>query len=139
MTLRDNPYRTFLVLAILMFPLTLVVAGAVLQSWAHLDFFRKTYSSNSGHPLVVAGLAAYFLAPFFLLGLMCASLAKRRGIRPAMVLLAVGAVLLGATYISGFHDSRTAMAQHAWTAATLSVGLIPFFSVPALFVCVCVS
>ena len=138
MTLRKHPYLVFLGLALASFPLTLVVAGVLLQSWEHLRFFASAFSSNAQRPLVVLGIAVYFVLPFLLLGLLCASLAQRLGSQAGLRLLAVGAVLLGLTYISGFHDSLTAMAQHAWTASTFSIGLLPFFSLPALFICVCV-
>ena len=38
-TLHKHPYGAFLGLALLLFPLTLVAAGLLLQSWEHLAFF----------------------------------------------------------------------------------------------------
>lgn len=137
MTLQKHPYGAFLGLALLLFPLTLVVAGLVLQSWDHLQYFGEAFASNAQRPVVVVGITIYFLGPFLLLGVMCASLAKRKGSRAAMVLLAFGAVLLGLTCILGFQDSLTAKARHAWTVMALSTGLIPFFSLPALLSCAC--
>jgi hypothetical protein len=66
---------------------------------------------------------------------MSASLAKRRGFDRGLVLFLIGALLLGVMFFSAYQDSQNYMSQKMWTAATLSIGLLPFKSVPLLLVC----
>jgi hypothetical protein len=47
----------------------------------------------------------------------------------------MGALSLGLMFFSAYYDSYNYMSQNMWTAATLSIGLLPFKSFPLLLVC----
>lgn len=74
------------------------------------------------------------LAPFAALGLVASSIANRKSNRAGIVVLSVGILVLGFMYLIGHIDSERFMAEKKWTAATLSVGLLPYKTIFVVFV-----
>ncbi len=68
-------------------------------------------------------------APFFGVGVVAANLAK--GVSPfqAKVFFVSSAAALTALYLSGYWAAQQALLAQKWTAAALSVGLLPFKSI----------
>lgn len=48
---------------------------------------------------------------------------------------ALGLLLLGFLYLNGYEDQRSALQDGYWTAAALSVGLLPVWSLLVLTLC----
>jgi hypothetical protein len=74
------------------------------------------------------------LAPFVAMAGLSAEVAKTSNVAVASIFFAVLAGVLGWLYFWGYWDAQIAMGQRKWTAAALSVGLVPFFSIPLLIV-----
>lgn len=77
---------------------------------------------------------ATLLAPFVLLAWMTGSLAAKKTLKSGMVLFSAGAVAISLLYFGGHMGAEQAMQHRKWTAAALSVGLLPFQSIPVLLV-----
>lgn len=78
------------------------------------------------------------LAPFLAVGAICAIANHRARTRSAACLFGVALVFLTYFYFKGFQAAEQAMLDEHWTAAALSIGLLPFF-VGAPFVLVVVG
>ena len=70
--------------------------------------------------------------PFLLLGCMAAAFSTKRNAGHGAAIFVVGGVLLLTLYYKGHIDSEIAMRNKHWTAAALSVGLLPFQSLGVL-------
>ena len=74
------------------------------------------------------------LAPFLIMALICATVAKRSTMMRAILLFGVIAAALLSLYDLGYHGSQLALRDEQWTAAALSVGLLPFLAIPLLLI-----
>jgi hypothetical protein len=82
---------------------------------------------------LVEPLAAWLLlVPFLAASVIGAELSKATSARAGTAFYAVLLVLLGLLYLSGFWGAQTAMLEKKWTAASLSVALTPFWSIPVI-------
>lgn len=70
---------------------------------------------------------AFLIAPFAGAALICGVVNKRAKTRSAIALFFVAMSALAYFYFGGFQASQQAMLDQRWTAATLSIGLLPFF------------
>jgi len=75
------------------------------------------------------------MLPAVLVGVFCAEIARLKSTRYALVLFAISAILLGALYFRAYYGFHSAMRDERWTASALVLGLLPFWTVPILFVC----
>jgi hypothetical protein len=66
-------------------------------------------------------------APFVAVAFVCAFADKRARTRSIVVIFAAAMLTLLYFYFQGYQAAERAMLQKMWTAATLSVGLLPFF------------
>ena len=128
--------KAYLLTAIAAF--IVVVTGADLIT--RMTNARDTFSHAVGEhlhwaSLTIAGVMFLFM-PFGGAALICRAANKRAKTRSAIVLFVVALASLGYFYFSGFQASQQAMLDQKWTAATLSIGLLPFFGVPLLGVVV---
>lgn len=64
--------------------------------------------------------------PAVLIALIAAAVAKRRSVWMALIAFVVGMAPLTVKYAIGHWNAVIAMALRKWTAAALSVGLLPF-------------
>lgn len=119
--------RTYLVTALLVF----------LASTTGSDLYART--TIAGEPLTLAltehlrwasmtivGLLFLF-APFAVTALICGSVNKRAKTRSAVVIFIVALATLAYFYFGGFQAAQHALLARKWTAAALSIGLLPFF------------
>lgn len=65
--------------------------------------------------------------PFFVIGWLSYRLACRNALKRGIALLVAASIVLGYFYFWGLYGSQEALLQSKWTAAALSVGLLPFF------------
>jgi|GraSoiStandDraft_42_1057292.scaffolds.fasta_scaffold333757_2 hypothetical protein len=68
------------------------------------------------------------LLPFLLLACIAADFSIKGSVGLGATVFVVGAVLLFVLYYKGYVDSEIAMKNKHWTAAALSLGLLPFES-----------
>ena len=129
MSERTTRYLFFSTAAIVIF--MLIFNGfAVL---AQIRIGGKSFAESLNHTVhysvvqPVGTLISFF--PFAAVTWICASLAKESRGR-AIWLMAICLALFALMYYFGQINSQKFMQQHLWTAATLSVGLIPFKSIP---------
>jgi hypothetical protein len=73
------------------------------------------------------------LLPFLVLGSIAAGFSIKRSVAHGATVFVVGATFLLVLYYKGYMDSEIAIKQRHWTAAALSVGLLPFQSFAVLF------
>jgi len=76
--------------------------------------------------LTIVGIILLF-APFGFAALICGAANKRANTRSAAALFFVTLAALAYCYFGGFQASQHAMLDKRWTAATLAIGLLPFF------------
>jgi hypothetical protein len=135
MALRDRPYPAFFGFAVLLFLATTLGSDVVARTTVGGEALGHAISEHAYYALVQPIGTALLIAPFLLLGWMSASLAKRKGFNGGLGVFFLGAFMLGVMYFSGYQDSQNYTRQKMWTAATLSIGLLPFKSVPLLLIC----
>lgn len=135
MTCRDRPLVAFFGMATALF--VFATAGS--------DIIARVTTGNQ-NPWVAATEhmsyaftqpigTAMLLLPYLVLASLSGRLALRRDFGKGLALFLLGALVLGFMYFSGYQDSQIYMQRRKWTAATLSVGLLPFKSIPVLLVC----
>lgn len=133
MNLRDRPYVLFFGLAVVMF----FVAHICFEVFARLSIrqsdFVEAVSETFYYSTIQPVGTIMLLAPFALLGWMAASLTRKKTLKQGAILFSIGAVVLSLMYFVGHMGAEQAMLNRKWTAAALSVGLLPFQSIPVLF------
>lgn len=72
------------------------------------------------------------LAPFIGAAALSAEVARTSTMATAWVLFGLVTGVLGWLYFSGHWEAQVALQQRKWTAASLSVGMLPFLSIPVL-------
>jgi hypothetical protein len=86
-------------------------------------------AQEAGRDLLLEPLGTVFLvAPFATLALLAPIFALRGSSSSRWWIVGGGAFALAAFYLNGFIGSEHALQQRKWTAAALSVGLMPVLS-----------
>jgi hypothetical protein len=105
-------------------------AGAIgLEVLIHflLGTTRPQYAT--GGSIVISLI---FYAPFAALALMAASVEKKTSRLRGAAFFGFFVCVLGMLYFRGLWYAEIAMMERKWTAASLTIGLLPFQSVPVL-------
>ena len=135
MTLRDRPYPAFFGFAALLFIAATLGSDVAAKISVGGVGLGEAITEHAHYAVTQPIGTVMLLAPFILLSWMSASLAKCKGFEKGLGVFILGAFLLMLMYFSGYQDSQAYMKQRMWTAATLSIGLLPFKSVPLLLIC----
>ena len=135
MPLRDHPYLAFLGLSSALFAAATAGSDVIARVTTGGQALSKAIAEHLYYAGTQPAGTALLLLPFLLLGGMSASLAARKGFDRGLAVFLLGTLLLSLMYFSGYQDSQGYMNRRMWTAATLSVGLLPFKSVPVLLLC----
>jgi hypothetical protein len=119
--------KAYLLTAIVTF--IVIVTGSDLI--ARMTIAGDTFSNALGEhlhwaSLTIVGVVMLFV-PFGGAALICRAANKRAKTRSAVALFLVALAALGYFYFGGFQASQQAMLDEKWTAATLLIGLLPFF------------
>lgn len=134
MSVRNRQYFLFFCLAVGAFAVAHIGFSAFASVWvAHSPIEEALTEAISLAAAQPTGSLMLF-APFALLGWMAASLAAKKTLVAGLFLFAGGVTVLGLVYFGGHVGAEQAIQDRAWTAAALAVGLLPFQSVPILFV-----
>ncbi|MCJ0763969.1 hypothetical protein [Variovorax terrae] len=135
MMLRDRPYAVFFCLAVLFFLATTFGADVLARTSVGDDSLAQAMQAHARQAVAEPLGTAMLLLPFLLLGWMSASLARKKGVDRGLVVFLFGALLLGLAYFFAYHDAQIHLKQQMWTAAALSIGLLPYQCVPLLAIC----
>jgi hypothetical protein len=117
--------------------------AAFLVATVGFDFLARAVVSNESVGLAASNSVRWLaeplwtfllLLPFLAAAILGAELSKAASARVGRAFFAVLLGVLGLLYFSGFWGAQTALVERKWTAATLSVGLTPFLSIPIIFV-----
>jgi hypothetical protein len=73
-------------------------------------------------------------APFGFLAVIASWVQDRKNAWTAVALFAIPTLYLIYSYFDGYQASQIAMLDKRWTAATLSVGFLPFAAVPVVLI-----
>ena len=76
--------------------------------------------------LEIVGIVILFV-PFGGTALICGLANKRAKTRSVATIFCISMLVLGYFYFGGFQAAQHALLEKKWTAAALSVGLLPFF------------
>ena len=119
--------KIYLPLAVLFF----LVATTGVDIFARIKIAGEPFAQALKESLYWSGvqfvMTIMLLVPFVLIALICAYGQKRApGLRIA-VIFAIAMVPLLYFYVDGHFAAQQAMKAEHWTAAALSVGLLPFF------------
>jgi hypothetical protein len=131
---RNRDLAFFAALAAAAFLIANLACAALARWWVSGQGITAAGKDAADFLLTQPVGAGLLLAPFALLAWMSDSLARERGRQAGSVLFALGAILLGLLYLWGYLGSAQALRDAHWTAAALSVGMLPIFSLPILAV-----
>lgn len=101
-----------------------VAQRPVADAWTH---------ALAGHLAQPTG-ALLLALPFIAAGALAAEAATSAGARSGIAVFAAVAGILGWMYFRGYTGQQEALAGKQWTAAALSVGLLPFRAIPVILV-----
>lgn len=91
--------------------------------------------SESVYYAIVQPIGTVMLAaPFLVAGLLSAAVARRADLVQARLFFVVVVALLGWIYFFGYWGAQQALLEKKWTAASLSIGLLPFISIPVILI-----
>lgn len=119
--------RSYLLLAALAF--VIAVTGSDMfakMAVSDLSIGQAFVQHLEWASLTVFGIVLLF-APYGAAALICAKLNERSRTGTAATLFALSLFVLSYFYFGGFYSAEQAMVDKRWTAAALSIGLLPFF------------
>ena len=128
-------YPMFLGLSLLVFVAATFGSDLIARTSLGRQDFTKAAAEHLYYAAVQPVGTLMLLAPFLLLGWIAASTVKAKDIESALGVFLIGVLWLGFMYFSGYQDSQLFIRERKWTAATLSIGLLPFKSIPVLIIC----
>lgn len=117
--------RAYLLIALLAFMVFVTGSDLFARMTVSGEGFRQAMNEHWAS-LSVAGSVLLF-APFGGAALICGIANRRARTRSAASIFCVALAALGCFYFVGFRDAQLALLEKKWTAAALSVGLLPFF------------
>lgn len=116
-----------------------VVATFVFDVVARISVGREGFvhaASEHLHYAIVQPVGSFLLLlPFLLLSGLATGIASVKGFDRGMGIFLLGGLCMLFLYFNGYQGSQVAMIDGKWTAAALSVGLLPFMTIPVLLVC----
>lgn len=119
--------RTYLVTALLVFVASVTGSDLFARTTIAGEAFTLAMTEHlRWASMTIVGLLFLF-APFAVTALICSSLNKRARTRSAVLVFSVALATLVYFYFGGFQAAQRAVLERKWTAAALSVGLLPFF------------
>jgi len=120
-------FRVYLPVAVVVF--FAATTGADLV--ARISIARQPFAAALHEHFYWAGVqfvgTMLLLAPFVAVAIVCALLERKARTRSILLIFAVAMLTLLYFYFEGHQAAERAALQRMWTAATLSVGLLPFF------------
>jgi hypothetical protein len=72
------------------------------------------------------------LIPYLIVGLVATVFGRNNNLQRGCFILIFNFLFLAALYFYGYFSAQQCLLHKAWTAAALSVGLLPFLSIPII-------
>lgn len=127
--------KVYLPLAFVVFVAATLGSDLVARTSIAGETLGQAFSEHLYWAAVQAVGNILLLAPFVAVAFICGRTEKGARTRSSAVIFAVGMVSLFYFYFQGYQGAQRAMLDEYWTAAALSVGLLPFFiGVPVVLV-----
>ncbi len=106
----------------------------IADTFARVTVAQVSFSnaiSECMHYLIVQPVGTtLLLSPFVVAGFISAIEMKNKRMSHGLIILVCGFLPIIFFYINGYVSSQHALVEHAWTASALSIGLMPFISLP---------
>ena len=134
MTLGARSYATCFGLATAFFVFSTLVSDVAARMTIQREGLGHALSEHAYYAAAQPIGTLMLLLPFLLVAWMGASLAQRKSMSAGVTLVVSTCSVLAAMCFDGFQDSQAYLAQESWTASALSVGLLPFQSIPVVAV-----
>jgi len=119
--------RSYLIIALFVFFVAMtgsdIYARMTIGGWS---FGQAVNGHLEWASMTVVGIFFLF-APFLAVAFICAAVNKRARTRSAATIFGAVVLVLLYYYFGGFQAAQQALLDKRWTAAALSVGLLPFF------------
>ena len=126
------PAPVFLILAFLVFLFSTTFADVFARINIGGEAFGAALSESLYWSAVQWIGTAMLFAPFVVVAMLAASVARKARLVFGVLFLALFLAILFSMFFAGHQASQAYMIEKMWTAATLSVGLLPFRSVPLI-------
>jgi hypothetical protein len=114
-------YFTLSFVAFVVAALITDIAARMSIASASLSYATSAYLE---YPRIVRSIILF--VPFALVAAICAWLEKRVNLWGCLLIFLIAIGTLCFFYANGFWDAQLALSRRRWTAASLSVGLLPF-------------
>lgn len=131
----SRPYLSFLSLAVMVFVVATVGSDVVARIATSGESVAHALAEHIHYAFAQPAGLVFLAAPFLMLAWISASLVSRKGLKWGLGVFLLGALLLGVLYFTAYQDSQVYIQRRMWTAAALSVGLLPFKSLPVVLLC----
>ena len=127
--------KAYLLIAIAVFVAAVSGSDLIARMTIAGDSFGLAVSEHLRWASLTMGGVVLLFVPFGGAALICAAANKRAKTRSVAALFCIAMAALAFFYFDGFQASQHAMLDRQWTAAALSIGLLPFFiGLPLLIV-----
>jgi hypothetical protein len=91
--------------------------------------------NESGYYAIIQPIGTLMLAaPFLVAGLLSVAVLRRADLVKASLFFVVVVAILDWFYFLGYWNAQHAILERKWTAASLSIGLLPFISIPVIII-----
>lgn len=102
-------------------------SDTVARMWIAGESFAPAIEEHLRYAISSWVGTTFLLAPFLIVSWISAAFQKRGRTRAAPLIFTVGLIPLIYFYFEGYQAAQQALADEHWTAAALSIGLLPFF------------
>lgn len=124
---------SYLAIALVVFVVAMTGSDIAARMTIGGDSFRQAVDGHLEWASVTVPGILFLSVPFVVIALVCAAANKQARTRSVVVIFGVGMLGLLYFYYNGFQSAEQSLLDKRWTAAALSVGLLPFFvGIPAI-------
>ncbi|ATE63742.1 hypothetical protein [Rhizorhabdus dicambivorans] len=121
------PIRAYLLIAITAFLVAVTGSDLITRMTVGGDSFSEAVHGHLEWASTTKLGIAFLFMPFGVAAIVCGAVNRRSKTRSAATIFFIAMAALAYFYFSGFEGSHHAMLERKWTAAALSIGLLPFF------------
>lgn len=119
--------RTYLLIAAAIFIAVVTGSDPIARVTIVGSTLEEAVEEHMRWASLTLGGIVFLFAPFGFSALICGAANRRAKTRSAAALFFIALATLTYFYFGGFQASQYAMLDKRWTAAALSIGLLPFF------------
>ena len=125
--LASMPLKSYWIIAFIAFVAAVTGSDLVARmTISQLSLSEAVSEHLEWASLTVVGLV-FLLAPFLFVALICAKAHRKALARSAVSIFGASLLALMYCYFGAFQAAEQSMIDERWTAAALSIGLLPFY------------